>query len=154
MIDGINTVKCLEDKNVIMLLGPTGSGKSTVANSLIKGPQHLQQDIDTKVISAEPIKKENGEQVFSIGHSSTSHTSIPGFYEIEEDLFLVDCPGFGDSDRYNELPNMTLVHKVIQSAKSVVFCFVVKGASIESKRGARYLEVMTSLARMMSSKGV
>lgn len=106
------------------------------------------------MISADPIKNQDGFEVFSIGHEATGHTGVPGFFELEPDLYLVDCPGFSDSNKYNELPNMTLVHKVIQKAKSVVFCFVVKGSTLQTSRGEGYLEVMTSLSRMMSKKGV
>lgn len=44
LIDGMPVIEKLEDKNVIMVLGPTGSGKSTVANAFIKGSDFLKQD--------------------------------------------------------------------------------------------------------------
>ena len=37
------TLKYLNEKNVLILFGTTGSGKSTLANAFIKGTQNIQQ---------------------------------------------------------------------------------------------------------------
>lgn len=35
--NGLEHMKVLEGKNVVLLVGPTGSGKSTIANALVGG---------------------------------------------------------------------------------------------------------------------
>lgn len=48
---------------------------------------------------------------------------------------MVDCAGFGDTDKYIMLPNLTLIHKIIMAANKVVLVFIVKGESISASRG-------------------
>ena len=37
-------------------------------------------------------------------------TADPSFYPMRDEIQLVDCPGFGDSNKYKEFPNMTMVN--------------------------------------------
>lgn len=92
--------------------------------------------------------------MFGIGHSATSCTATPSYYPLSEDMYLVDCPGFGDSDTYKEFPNLTLVHQVIKYARSLIICFVVKTSTIEASAGSDYLKVMTAIYRVLSQEGV
>lgn len=48
LVDGLPIIKELEGKDAILLLGPTGSGKSTIAASMIGGTELLTQDPETK----------------------------------------------------------------------------------------------------------
>ena len=48
LVEGLPIIKELEGKDAILLLGPTGSGKSTIAASMIGGTELLKQDPDTK----------------------------------------------------------------------------------------------------------
>lgn len=77
-------------------------------------------------------------------------TQVPGFYPLNDDVFLVDAPGFGDSNTYLEFPNQTLIHEVIKNANKVVICVVLKGSNIDSQRGSGYLGLMTSVLRLMT----
>ena len=73
--------------------------------------------------------------MFEVGHESFSCTKTPSFYPLDGDVketFLVDCPGFGDSDVFSEFPNMTLIRKVVSAAKQAIICFVIKASSIEA----------------------
>lgn len=47
MVDGIPALERLEGKDVALILGPTGSGKSTTANALIGGIENIVQDEQT-----------------------------------------------------------------------------------------------------------
>ena len=42
--EGLEEVKQLEGKNMLLLVGPTGSGKSTIANALILGAENINYD--------------------------------------------------------------------------------------------------------------
>lgn len=141
-------------KRVILIVGPTGAGKSTLCNALIQG---VKYDDENDVYDAPPLIYD-GRQMFKIGHETHSCTSTPGYYpldqEKEHNLFLVDCPGFGDSNEFLELPNQTMIHQIVANAKAVLICVVVKGCNIDSSRGAGYLSVMTSVQRMLSKTGL
>lgn len=63
-------------------------------------------------------------------------TADPNFIQMAEDgTMLIDCPGFGDSNKYKEFPNMTLVNRIVATAKSVTIALVIKGSSIEASNG-------------------
>lgn len=93
-------------------MGPTGSGKSTVANAFVQGVDRFLLKKSTGQLEVMQPLISNGRQVFQIGHGSESCTEAPNFVALDQagDLFLVDCPGFSDSNKYKELPNLTLVH--------------------------------------------
>lgn len=47
MQNALPALNSIEGKNVVLILGPTGSGKSTIANSLISGADVIQIDQET-----------------------------------------------------------------------------------------------------------
>jgi len=62
---------------VVLLFGTTGTGKSTIANALITGPNNIElKDGLYNVI--DPVKH-NGQMVFKIGHKVKSETKAPKF---------------------------------------------------------------------------
>jgi energy-coupling factor transporter ATP-binding protein EcfA2 len=84
----------LENKDVVLMLGNTGAGKSTFVNymagrRLVAVSKNMRQVIDCE----DPVVK--------IGHGvATSETAEPDFYVGEGDtegLVLCDCPGFMDT---------------------------------------------------------
>lgn len=92
--------------------------------------------------------------MFRIGDDVISCTSLPGFHPLDDETYLVDCPGLGDSNEYREFPNQTQVHQIIMQASQVVIVVVAKGASLEADRGKGLLRLMTALLRMLSDKGI
>ena len=137
---GLPTLESVKGKDVVLLLGPTGSGKSTMANAMISGIDGLTQNEDGN-FSAKTTLTFEGHEVYKIGHGVTSCTGTPNYHPLTDDgeLMLVDCAGFGDTNQYQEFPNMTMVNYILQNARSLVICFIIKGSSIESLNGARYV---------------
>lgn len=84
---------------MVLILGTMGSGKSTISHSIIKGADSLEVNEVNNVVPLQPLIYQ-GSSVFEVGHESVSCTRVPSFYPLDEQeqLFLVDCPGFGDSD--------------------------------------------------------
>lgn len=87
-----------------MLVGPTGSGKSTIANAIMNGVVFDEDACTYRTLK--PIVH-GGVEMFKIGDKVVSCTQSPGFCPIvdDRDTYLVDCPGFGDSNKFLELPN-------------------------------------------------
>ena len=94
--EGFKPLKKIEGQNVVLVIGNTGSGKSTMLSSLLKGPKSLEKKTvkfmmevlqkDGSKIEKEKTKNviDNKEaedgSVFKIGHSDTnSETFLPSF---------------------------------------------------------------------------
>lgn len=58
----------LKDANVVLVLGNTGCGKSTMLSSLVYGPDHLFQIPDPENKKQFVIDKSEGLTGFKIGH--------------------------------------------------------------------------------------
>lgn len=69
-------------------------------------------------------------------------------------MFLADAPGFGDSNIYTEIPNMTLVYEVMKVASHVTIALVLKGSSFECEKGKTFIQMMTSISRILSAEGI
>jgi predicted GTPase len=92
-----------------MLFGTTGTGKSTLANSIIQGKDAIYRDKDGfyQVRQALQYAKET---VFKIGHEVKSETRAPKFFKHKEKgIYLVDGPGINDSNLRNEYANQTAI---------------------------------------------
>lgn len=152
---GIRAIQTLKGKDVVVVVGTTGAGKSTIANALIQGVEKMSVN-DEEMYEADWALVIDGRQMFEIGHTSTSCTDIPGYFPLDDkqSVYLVDAAGFGDSNVYAEFPNQTLVHEVVKNARRVIFCLVIRASTVDSARGSQYLQMMTSVMRMLSAKGI
>ena len=106
-------LKELENKNVLMLLGTTGTGKSTMSNAFVLGPDNIQQSDDGKYLAKnnDHVSNEVQGKVFKIGHLAKSETTTPTYYKLDaaNELYLVDGPGLYDTSLRKEYSNQTAV---------------------------------------------
>ena len=83
IIDDEESLEQLKDKEVLLLFGCTGAGKSTLANALItkKDEEINLEYIDGlyHVIQDKELKYQ-GEIIFNIGHQVKSETKAPKFH--------------------------------------------------------------------------
>lgn len=63
-------------------------------------------DDDGRMVVKEPIMY-NGSVMFETSDSASGQTSVPGFLPLdkEKNIYVIDCPGFGDSCKSKEYPN-------------------------------------------------
>ncbi|MBA4155768.1 GTPase, partial [Flavobacterium sp.] len=126
ILEAEKILESIKGKRVIALFGETGCGKSTLANWLLgcimkQGKRGRIEAIDEKT---------------PIGHKSSSETLIPSAFELIEDIFLVDLPGFLD----NRSPEADIAHAVnirrlFQNSHSCNLCLIVDYHTFKSARG-------------------
>ena len=117
-----------KDRDIIVAVGMTGSGKSTILQALIHGTDSLEQITigKKKVIES----KLQNIRAFKIGHeTAVSETFGPGFYHEDPgvgDLTYVDLAGlFDTSSGLVEILNTFISTKILSEAKSVRFLLPV-----------------------------
>ena len=144
-------LKKIEGKNLIICFGTTGSGKSTMLNSLIYGADALElTNIKDEIVLKNGTKRESNRRVielkdktkgFKIGHSRiTSQTFIPQFLDDPDpskNLVWADVAGFTDSSGdLIEFINQFINKKLFLIAKEVkIIVPFTEGQSKEAKGG-------------------
>lgn len=153
-------LEVLEGKNVILIIGNTGAGKSTLVNAIVKGEDAIYEDEDTgRLLLTDPDDPiiVNGRVMFKIGHEANSCTETPGYCELPgkdgESVWLVDCPGLNDTNATKEYSNRTAVHSICQKAKTVKICVLMTGGMYEGNRGSDVVKMLTTLSRLLSDNG-
>lgn len=109
--EGFKVLRQIQGANLVLVIGNTGSGKSTMLSSLLKGPGALEQKQITYTIevpsnSGTTVTRQKSKQVidnkvvneaedFIIGHSDVnSMTFLPKFlYDRENDVLYGDIAG-------------------------------------------------------------
>ncbi len=116
--EGISSLqyKSLAEKSVVVFLGESGVGKSTVVDYLYgcKMSAHIDKDTGTVTIEAE-------NPPATIGDSALSHTLFPQVVDIADKLFsLCDSPGFRDNrgPEY-EISGALVLKEILQKVKAL-----------------------------------
>ncbi|XP_041421637.1 uncharacterized protein LOC108718453 isoform X2 [Xenopus laevis] len=134
------TEKTLKQHKIIMMVGATGSGKTTLINALINYILGVKWEDNYRLI----LIKENTNR--SQAHSQTSEVSAYQLNYIEAftvpyNLTIIDTPGFDDTrgrDHDKEIP------------KQLKLCFDSPGSI--SHIDAIYFVLQSSLARLTSTQ--
>ncbi len=82
------------DKNIVLLIGDTGAGKSTTLNFLAGQEMQIRQNDNEDMV----VEAKNLLPGFEIGHRLSSTTKrINTFVREKDELTLCDTPGFKDT---------------------------------------------------------
>lgn len=138
----------MTNKTICFIVGITGAGKSTLSNALINGIDSIELQEESETYTSKKDIMIDGVHMFKIGSDVTSCTEIPGYSPfgptgIERETFLIDCPGFADSNQKKEYSNMTMIHDLLKKSNKITFNLVFKGADIEASRSKGTIQILT-----------
>ncbi|MFN7098275.1 MAG: hypothetical protein ACK4PR_12075, partial [Gammaproteobacteria bacterium] len=156
-----SSAKIIKNKDIVLLLGPTGSGKSTTIHFLAKskikkvtvdGLQHYEPEVA-------PGSNERLESVKTSPYpvSETRYiNAIPITYDdsgIEKSMLLCDTPGFGETAGVEvDVANGYGLVNALQHAKSVKSLILISKTSTGARlTGLR--ELLNTLSRMLPGIG-
>ena len=138
-----------EDFEVVLLIGPTGSGKTTLFYGIMnKTLKVIEQDY-LKVL--EPEERIKG---FKVGHSYEAETTIPNlYYDSENKVLYCDCPGFFDTrGEIQDIANSFSIDQLLNCSKHFKILFVISIFDIISGKGKDLVDGCFMLEKMISKE--
>jgi energy-coupling factor transporter ATP-binding protein EcfA2 len=132
----INTIST--KKNVVMVLGLSGTGKSTLVNYLNNIPL---VSIKQKGVFIVDLKYPNVtlSECFAIGHKKSSKTLYPCSYSpVNEDFSYIDNPGFLDTRSLSiEIANGYFRKNILNNVENIKFLLLITHQSLQV-RGVQF----------------
>ena len=110
---------------------------------------YFDQDYNIQVKTT--LKNERDEEVFKIGHSVQSCTSIPTLFRFKNGIYFADCPGFFDSMWTNEYINQSSIHHIQINSSNVVIIFIFSVSDLTNQRSLNFIKSVTNLLRLYSN---
>ena len=141
MLENLNNIAEVPGNSVI-ILGPTGFGKSTFATCLAGRELTAQLEEDLLVLdSPNPIPG------IVIGHDRSSATLMPRSWRMNDDTNCWDCPGFYENrgGEY-EIASAFFIKKLLGLSRACKFLFIVSSALFNRANDTRYTGFKRALA--------
>lgn len=140
-IDGVqNQLKLTNQKNIILLVGITGSGKSTlthyVAGNFSRMNATESPDDEDEFIIYDGMDPNIGQAI----STTVSRTLVPEMVVDEDNHVWYDCPGFADTRNTTvEIATSFLIQSVIENAVNVKIVLVVNYGGVTKSNDRLYL---------------
>ena len=147
MSEGIESIELSTNKEITILLGPTGAGKSTLINYMIGLEMSLvvdERDWSEKV-------EVKGTAAAKIGHGTDSETLYPAVYEDKVSTSVYgDFPGFSDNRGIDEkVVTSFTTQMAVEKAKAVRgIVMVVDYEALDAQKGHSFKELTCCLSHL------
>jgi len=136
------------NKDIVVLLGKTGAGKSTLVNFL--AGKELKVDTHDNIV----LKNTHDDSAMKIGVTASSETILPKFINTD-DLLLYDLPGFGETrGTALSLVEACFIKNIIENARAVRFVFVAGQDDITSERGKSFKELIEIIKKIVPTESI
>ena len=141
--NGSEALKHLKGKDVVLVVGKTGSGKSTVvqciAGKRMYTTSHQTTSSSGEVLDKTVFEAENPLKGFDIGHDKVSETKYIHFYSLtvkKKELVFLDTPGFQDTEGHEiDIATSVMLSEVAKIAGSLRFVIMINYVSLLEDRG-------------------
>lgn len=148
-------LKQIKDKKLIIILGNTGSGKSTLTNFLINSKLKKIYDHEDSLADFVIDVEDKNIEFSQIGHNyeKSKTEGFKLYFNKKENLVLLDTQGFFDSRGVDyEISFSLLFEKILENCKSLKFILLSSFANFESNRSEGFRKNLNFFEKLFVSK--
>jgi hypothetical protein len=135
------------DQKVVLVLGDTGAGKSTLINYLVGKKLHVLKRPFRKSVIIDVLDNHSCK----IGHGFSSETLLPStVVDSDSGLVYVDCPGFSDTrGEVLDIVNAYYMQKLFFSSTEFKIIFVAEESSFTgATRGKSFKDFLLRIENL------
>jgi energy-coupling factor transporter ATP-binding protein EcfA2 len=139
----IRLLKSIEERDIVLFLGKTGSGKSSLINYLVEKELIVNEDCEIYLADS------SDTSAMMIGSGSESVTTEPKAI-MYDDLCLCDLPGLEDTNGLGiDLLNTDFFEFLVKNSRRISLVFVASRADIDSTRGSAIISFKGIIENLM-----
>jgi hypothetical protein len=147
-----------QDRPISMFIGATRCGKSTTTNLFLGNPLIVKQEDDPEALEPKIVlveREETNGRFPVIGTKTTSETTIPMKYMLNDGGIVWDCPGFGDTrGPQQEIINAWFVNRLFKTAAGVKLFNLCSTESITSQNVAEFRGYVTQIKDLFGTENL
>jgi len=143
LIQSQSVIEQAKGKNIVFIVGNTGSGKSTLIHYLL-GSKLRENRGNFGSYLIEPDEDTAGPR---IGHGAFSVTMYPSLYTLgDQSLTFCDCPGFADTREDESTVCTSIIMQMIAcNARSIKCTAIFRDTDMQWGRGSLFTNLLSML---------